>query len=276
MNGETRAGCIEYFASTKKPRNQDTRPRYQTFITSDLASGGAFKACWGHMRAEVSTDAREATAFGVDAKDAPGQPSPEGVDPRASPGKVRLQRLCARARQAVRKRAIQLRMEGLGSADALRRARDVDISSAFFVGLPTAHTRASGQEVCSMVTIYMGIEDPLLLHHKGVVFRDRNTRGGPLFRELDAHGHALSLYFGAGHGRFALHNELEALSHRFALLVGLKAFRQPADVFTSAIRKSRGTGSMVTCARRRRRTGAESSLTSLSGGSTFLAGKLAS
>ena len=122
----------------------------------------------------------------------------------------------------------------------------------------------------------IGIEDPLLLHHKGVVFRDRNTRGGPLFRELDAHGHALSLYFGAGHGRFALHNELEALSHRFALLVGLKAFRQPADVFTSAIRKSRGTGSMVTCARRRRRTGAESSLTSLSGGSTFLAGELAS
>ena len=87
----------------------------------------------------------------------------------------------------------------------------------------------------------IGIEDPLLLHHKGVVFRDRNTRGGPLFRELDAHGHALSLYFGAGHGRFALHNELGALSRCFALLVGLKAFRQPADVFTSAIRQeSRG------------------------------------
>jgi hypothetical protein len=89
-----------------------------------------------------------------------------------------------------------------------------------------------------MVSIYMGIEDPLLVHHRGLVYRDRNTRGGGAqFREVDAHGHSLSLYFGAGHGRFALHNELEALSHRFALLAGYNAVRQPTDVFNLAIRQ---------------------------------------
>jgi hypothetical protein len=210
--------------------------RYLTFIESGLASGEAFRDCWDHMRDEVGDAARVGSIFEADAKDAPGLAPPEDVDPRAAPGKVRLQRLCTRGRQTVRKRSVQLRMALLGPADALRRAWDVDIPSAFFVSLPTPHTRASGLEVCSMVSIYMGIEDPLLLHHKGLVFRDRNTRGGPLFRELDAHGHALSLYFGAGHGRFALHNELEALSHRFALLVGYQAVRQPADVFSSAIR----------------------------------------
>jgi len=43
------------------------------------------------------------------------------------------------------------------------------------------------------------------------------------------------MYLGTGHGRFALHNQLEELSHRIAQLVGMNACRQPTDVFSLAI-----------------------------------------
>jgi len=43
-----------------------------------------------------------------------------------------------------------------------KKAWDVDIPGNFFTSLPTPETRASGIEVCSMVAIYMGIEDPFL------------------------------------------------------------------------------------------------------------------
>ena len=47
------------------------------------------------------------------------------------------------------------------------------------------------------------------------------------------------MYFGAGHGEHALHNELEDLSYRIALLVGMNSCRQPTDVFSSPINPER-------------------------------------
>jgi len=47
------------------------------------------------------------------------------------------------------------------------------------------------------------------------------------------------MYLGAGHGRFTLHNELEDLPHRIALLVGMNGCRQPTDVISSAINPER-------------------------------------
>jgi len=52
---------------------------------------------------------------------------------------------------------------------------------------------------------------------------------------MDTFGDSLSVYLGAGHERFTLQNELEDLSHRIALLVGMNACQQPTDVFSSAI-----------------------------------------
>jgi len=49
----------------------------------------------------------------------------------------------------------------------------------------------------------------------------------------------LSMYLGAGHGRFTLHHELEVMFYRIALLVGMKACRQPTDMFSSAINPER-------------------------------------
>ena len=69
----------------------------------------------------------------------------------------------------------------LDPTEPLRQAWDVDIPGNFFTSLPTPETRASGMEVCSMVAIYMGIEDPPLVHHKGFVFRDRNSTRGHLY-----------------------------------------------------------------------------------------------
>jgi len=90
----------------------------------------------------------------------------------------------------------------------LRQAWDIDIPGKFFTSLPTPETQASGMEVCSMVAIYMSIEDPNLVHHKRLVFGDRNSTGGHLYQTVDTFGDSLSLYLGTGHGRFTLHNEL--------------------------------------------------------------------
>jgi len=57
-------------------------------------------------------------------------------------------------------------------------------------------------EVCSLVAIYMGIEGPYLVHQKGLVFRDRDSSGGPLFRTVGTFGDSLPMcLLGAGHGR---------------------------------------------------------------------------
>jgi len=52
-----------------------------------------------------------------------------------------------------------------------------------------------------MAAIYMGIEDPFLVHHKGLVFRHRDSSGRPLFRTVDTFGDSLLMYLGAGHPR---------------------------------------------------------------------------
>ena len=85
----------------------------------------------------------------------------------------------------------------------------------------------------------MGIEDPFLVHHKGLVFRGMNSAGGHLYRTVDSFGDSLSMYLGTGQGRFTLHSELENLSHRIALLVGTNDCRQPIDVLSSAINPGR-------------------------------------
>ena len=126
-----------------------------------------------------------------------------------------------------------------------------------------------------MVAIYIGIEDPLLIHHihKGLVFRDWDSVGGPLFRMLDTFGDSLSnvLYLGAGHGRFTLYNELEDLSHRIALLAGSRR--------TCSARPSTREGSRRDTkrnARPRMSTAVASSSNSSSGHLSFRAGTLAS
>jgi len=117
-----------------------------------------------------------------------------------------------------------------------------------------------------MVAIYMGIEDTLLVHHKGLVFQDRGSSVGPLFRTVGTFGDSLSMYLGAGHGRFStLHNELDDLSHRIALLVGMNACRQPMDLLSLR----RGT---LRNPRPRNSTAVASISTTSSGRSTFLAG----
>jgi len=85
-----------------------------------------------------------------------------------------------------------------------------------------------------MVAIYMGIEDPFLVHHKGLVFRGMNSAGGHLYRTVDTFGDSLSMYLGTCHGRFTLHNELEDLAQRIALIFGMNACQQPMDVFTGS------------------------------------------
>jgi len=59
------------------------------------------------------------------------------------------------------------------------------------------------------------------------------------FRTVDAFGDSLSMYLGTGHGRYALHNELEDVSHRIALLVGVSACQQPMNIFRPAINPGR-------------------------------------
>ena len=105
------------------------------------------------MRAEVS-DA-PGFIFEAPAKNAPaGRPPPEDEDPR-SEGKPRLQRLCMRARQRVRRGIVKTAMALLDPTGALEQAWDVDIPGNFFTSLPTPETRASGMEVCSMLAIYI-------------------------------------------------------------------------------------------------------------------------
>ena len=41
------------------------------------------------------------------------------------------------------------------------------------------------------MTIYMGIEGPFLVHHKGILFRDRGSSGKPLFRTVGTFGDSL-------------------------------------------------------------------------------------
>ena len=66
---------------------------------------------------------------------------------------------------------------------------DVDIPGNFVTTIPTLETRASGMGVCSVVAIYMGIEDPFLgSTTKGPVFWDRDSNGGPLFRTAGTFG----------------------------------------------------------------------------------------
>ena len=129
----------------------------------------------------------------------------------------------------------------LNPMDPLRQAWNVDIPGNFFTSIPTPEMRTSDMEVCSIMAIYMGIEDPFLVDRKKLVFRGRDSTGGPLFRTVDTFGDSLSMYLGTGHGRFTLHNELEDLFHRIVLLVGMNACRQPIDVFSPAIDPGRRT-----------------------------------
>ena len=62
--------------------------------------------------------------------------------------------MCTRARQRVRRGIVKTAMPPLDPTDPLRQAWDVDIPGNFFISLPTLETRASGMEVCSLVTIY--------------------------------------------------------------------------------------------------------------------------
>jgi len=74
---------------------------------------------------------------------------------------------------------VKTAMALLDPTDPLQQALDVDIPGNFFTSLPIPETRASGTEMCSMVAIYTSIEDPFLVHHKGRVFRDRDSTGRP-------------------------------------------------------------------------------------------------
>jgi len=183
------------------------------------------------MHAEVG--GAPGSIFEAPARDAPGCPPPEDEGLR-SEGKPRRQRLCTRARQRVRRGIVNTAMAPPDPTDPLRQAWAVYIPENFFTSLPNPETRASGMKVC-FDHLHDYIEGPILVHHKGLVFRDRDSTGGPLFRTVDTFGNSLSMYLGAGHGRFTLYNELEDLPHRFALLVGMNACRQRTDVFSSAI-----------------------------------------
>jgi len=68
--------------------------------------------------------------------------------------------------------------------------------------------------------IYMGIGYSSPVHHKELAFWDRSSTGGHIYRAAGTFGDSLLMNLGAGHGRSTLHNELEDLSHRIALIVG--------------------------------------------------------
>ena len=96
------------------------------------------------MRAEVGN--APGSIFKAPAKDAPGRPPPEDQDPR-SDDKPRLQHICTRARQRVRRGIVKTAMALLDPTDPLRQAWDIDIPGNFLASLPTPETRASGMEV---------------------------------------------------------------------------------------------------------------------------------
>ena len=207
--------------------------RYSAFLLSGLPWATTFRLAWGHMRAE--TGATPGSIFEAEARDAPGTPPPEDDDPRHDDGKMRLQRLCTRARFRHRHTGVAARMLLLRRGDPRRVAWDAQIPGAAFTTLPTVSLRASGQEFCSVVAMYMGIPDPLLAQHEGTVFMDRASKSGSVRRTIDVYGRALSLYMGRDHWRFRFHNELEDAGLSLASLVGFNAQQQPHDVFTSAI-----------------------------------------
>jgi len=106
------------------------------FIGLDLNLSKIFLHSWDFMRAEVGDE-----------------------DPR-SEGKPRLQHQCTRARQWVRRGLVETAMALLNPMDPLRQAWNVDIPGNFFTSIPTPEMRTSDMEVCSIMAIYMGIEDP--------------------------------------------------------------------------------------------------------------------
>ena len=105
-------------------------------------------------------------------------------------------------------------MAQLPHDEPLREAFDLDIPSDFFITISDARLKCSSLEVPTMVACYMGLEDPLLVVHRTLVFKDRNTTRGNLFRSVDPHGRSLSLYMGPGHARFALHDAIGAVAHQ--------------------------------------------------------------
>jgi len=135
---------------------------------------------------------------------------------------------------------VKTAMALLDPTDPLQQALDVDIPGNFFTSLPIPETRASGTEMCSMVAIYTSFETLSWSTTRGVCSGiEIRPEDLTLLRTVYTFGDLLSWYRGTGHGRFTLHNGLEDLSHRIALLVGMNACRQRTDVFSSAINPGR-------------------------------------
>jgi hypothetical protein len=239
-DGSTRRGLADHLTRFVGTAADFLEPvgRYSTFLASGSPESVAFKHAWDAMRLEAG--AEEGTVFSLAAADAPGACHPDDLDHRPSPsGNPRLQRLCTRQRARARARDVAQDFARLDPNDPLREAYNAKPVGSFFTSLPTPTTRASGQELCSMIAIYMGLSDPMLEAHDGVVFEDRTDQNGRLWRTLDRFGRSLSLYMGKGHGKVRLHNEIENACVSLAKCVRFNVVQQPLDLFASAIHVDR-------------------------------------
>jgi len=170
------------------------------------------------MRTEVG-DAL-GSVFEAPAKAAPGRPPPDNEDPR-SKGKPRLQRLCTRAKQRVWRGVVKKQWPSL-----IRRVLCGRHRTSTSRGFSSPHFRPLRRgrwawRCAPWPPPYIGIDGPFLVHDKGLVLRDRNSAGGHLFQTVGTFGDSLSMHLGTGHGSFTLHSELEHLTYRIDLLVGM-------------------------------------------------------
>jgi hypothetical protein len=239
-DGSTRRGLADHLSMFVGSAADFLEPtgRYSTFLASGSPESIAYKHAWDAMRLEAG--AEEGTVFSVAAADSPGMCHPDDVDPRPSPsGNPRLQRLCTRQRARARAQLVATEFALLETSDPLREAFDAKTVGTAFTSLPTAATRASGQELCSMVSIYMGVADPMLKAHTGLVFEDRVDQAGRLWRTLDPWGRTLSLFMGKGHGKVRFHNDIENACVQLARVVRFNVEQQPLDLFASAVHVDR-------------------------------------
>jgi hypothetical protein len=73
----------------------------------------------------------------------------------------------------------------------MREAYNAKPVGSFCTSLPTPTTRASGQKLCSIIAIYMGLSDPVLEAHVGLVFEDRVDHNGRMWHTLGRWGRSL-------------------------------------------------------------------------------------
>ena len=231
VGGQLVTGLFRHLITVTGSAFGDLRGRWNVLINSGLPLGAAYTEAWECMRLECNNSG----VFEPPAVDSPGTPH-DGDEPNHPDGRVRLQRLCTRQRHRVRASALAARARLLPDDDMRKVALFyANESKCLFATLPQESNACSQNEFPGAVAVYLGLPDPLVVAVANTLGPNPYFRDSQALRTLDVYGNNLSMYMGTGHGRTALHNEVQNELFFLAQAVGLSIQRTPVDLFIDAI-----------------------------------------